>query len=162
MNAMSLIRNTVIALSLLALAPAFAVTAPEPIAIVDGHPVYGAPMPAGDATPIGSVLANADQYAGKAQKFSGRVTKVCQKKGCWMVMAEGEQSARVMFGEDDFFIPTDTSGNALVYGTLSAKTMSESMAKHLAKDAGQDPDKVVGDVQEVQITATSVMLLPAS
>ena len=159
---MKLLRINLIALSLLAASPILAATAPEPIAIVDGHPVYGAQMPAGDATPIGSVLANADQYAGKAQKFSGRVTKVCQKKGCWMVMADGEQSARVMFGEDDFFIPTDTSGNAVVYGTLSAKTMSESMAKHLAKDAGKDPDKVVGDVQEVQITATSVMLLPAS
>lgn len=159
---MKLIRINLIALSLLAAAPVFAATAPEPIAIVDGHPVYGAPMPAGEATAIGTVLANADQYAGKPQKFSGRVTKVCQKKGCWMVMADGEKSARVMFGEDSFFIPTDTSGEAVVFGTLTAKTMSESMAKHLAKDSGQDPDKVVGEVQEVQITATSVMLQPAS
>lgn len=162
MNAMKLLRTTLTAISALALTAAFAATAPEPVAIVDGHPVYGAPMPAGDATAIGTVLANADQYAGTPQKFSGRVTKVCQKKGCWMVMADGEQSARVMFGEDSFFIPTDTSGDAVVYGTLSAKTMSEAMAKHLAKDSGQDPDKVVGDVQEVQINATSVMLLPAS
>lgn len=159
---MKLLRINLIALSLLAAAPIFAATAPEPIAIVDGHPVYGAQMPAGEATAIGTVLANADQYAGKPQKFSGRVTKVCQKKGCWMVMADGEKSARVMFGEDDFFIPTDTSGEAVVFGTLTAKTMSESMAKHLAKDSGQDPDKVVGEVQEVQITATSVMLQPAS
>lgn len=159
---MNSIRSALTALALLALTPAFAVTAPEPVAIVDGHPVYGAQMPAGDATDIGTVLANADHYAGTPQKFSGRVTKVCQKKGCWMVMADGEKSARVMFGEDSFFIPTDTSGNAVVFGTLTAKTMSEGMARHLAKDSGQDPDKVVGEVQEVQITATSVMLLPAS
>ena len=159
---MSLIRSTVVALSLSILAPVWAVTAPEPIAVVDGHPVYGAVMPAGDATAIGQVLGHVDQYAGTPQKFSGRVTKVCQKKGCWMVLADGEQSARVMFGEDDFFIPIDTSGNAVVYGTLTAKTMSKSMAKHLAKDEGKDPSSVTGDVQEVQITATSVMLLPAS
>lgn len=159
---MSLIRSTVVALSLLALAPAWAGSAPEPIAVVDGHPVYGAQMPAGDATAIGQVLGQVDKYAGTPQKFSGRVTKVCQKKGCWMVLADGEQSARVMFGEDDFFIPIDTSGDAVVYGTLTAKTMSESMAKHLAKDEGKNPDDIKGDVQEVQITATSVMLVPAS
>jgi hypothetical protein len=159
---MSLTRSVVVALSLLAFAPAFAAGDPEPVAIVDGQPVYGAEMPAGDATAIGTVLADVDQYAGKPQKFSGRVTKVCQKKGCWMVLADGEQSARVMFGEDDFFIPKDSSGNAIVFGTLTAKTLSEGMAKHLAKDEGKDPAGVKGDVQEVQITATSVMLLPAS
>ncbi len=159
---MNLTRSVLIALSLLAFAPAFAASEPEPVAVVDGHPVYGEQMPAGDPTAIGQVLADVEQYAGKPQKFSGRVTKVCQKKGCWMVIADGEQSARVMFGEDDFFIPKDTSGNAVVYGTLTARTMSEGMAKHLAKDEGKDPDAIKGEVQEVQIVATSVMLLPAS
>ena len=159
---MNLTRSVLIALSLLAFAPAFAASEPEPVAVVDGHPVYGEQMPAGDPTAIGQVLADVEQYAGKPQKFSGRVTKVCQKKGCWMVIADGEQSARVMFGEDDFFIPKDTSGNAVVYGTLTARTMSEGMAKDLAKDEGKDPDAIKGEVQEVQIVATSVMLLPAS
>lgn len=158
---MTLSRSVLLALSLIACAPLFAASEPEPIAIVDGQPVYGAQMPAGEATAIGKVLADVDQYAGKPQKFSGRVTKVCQKKGCWMVLADGEQSARVMFGEDDFFIPKDSSGNAVVYGTLTAKTLSEGMAKHLAKDEGKDPGKIEGDVQEVQIVATSVMLQPA-
>ena len=54
---MKLLRINLIALSLLAAAPVFAATAPEPIAIVDGHPVYGAQMPVGDATAIGTVLA---------------------------------------------------------------------------------------------------------
>jgi hypothetical protein len=159
---MNLTRSALVALTLFALAPAFAASEPEPVAVVDGHPVYGEQMPSGDAIAIGLVLADVDQYAGKPHKFSGRVTKVCQKKGCWMVLADGERSARVMFGEDDFFIPKDTSGNAVVYGTLTARTMSEGMAKHLAKDEGKDPAEVKGEVQEVQITATSVMLLPAS
>lgn len=123
---------------------------------------YGAPMPEGDATPIGTVLAKPEDYAGKTQKFSGRVTKVCQKKGCWMVLADGEQSARVMFGKDDFFIPTDSSGNAVVHGTLTMKVMSEGEARHMAEDGGQDPAKVTGPEIEVQITATSVMLIPAA
>lgn len=160
---MKLIHCTAIALSLIACAPAFAAgDEPAPVAVVDGYPVYGAQMPEGDATPIGTALSAAEKYAGTPQKFSGRVTKVCQKKGCWMVLASGEQSARVMFGNDDFFIPKNTSGDAVVHGTLILKPMSEAEAKHMAEDGGQDPAKVSGPAMEVQISATSVMLLPAA
>ena len=79
-----------------------------------------------------------------------------------MVLASGEQSARVMFGKDDFFIPKNTSGDAVVHGTLILKPMSEAEAKHMAEDGGQDPSKVSGPAMEVQISATSVMLLPAA
>jgi hypothetical protein len=155
------IRPLLLSLSLLAFSQVYAATPSDPVAIVDGQPVYGAVMPEGAATPIATALANSDQYTGKAQKFSGRVAKVCQKKGCWMVLADGETSARVMFGRDDFFIPTDTTGSAVVYGTLAVKTLSEATAKHMAKDAGQDPASVTGDTQEFAITASSVLLQPA-
>lgn len=159
---MTPIRSIAAALSLLVLTQGWAANIPEPSSVVDGHPVYGAEMPAGSSTSIGTALSQSSDYTGNAQKFSGRVTKVCQAKGCWMVLAEGEAHARVMFGKDDFFIPTDTSGDAVVYGTLEAKIMSEKMAKHLADDAGQDSSKIEGDTKEYQIMATSVMLMPAS
>ena len=54
------------------------------------------------------------------------------------------------------------SGDAVVHGTLILKPMSEAEAKHMAEDGGQDPSKVRGPAMEVQITATSVMLLPAA
>lgn len=166
---MTLIRSTTLAIALLCGSAAqahggheHAADVPTPSAVVDGKPVYGAAMPEGAATPIGTVLAQPADYAGKTAKFSGRVTKVCQKKGCWMVLADGEQSARVMFGRDDFFIPKDSSGEAIVHGTLIMKAMSEAEAKHMAQDGGQDPSQVSGPKIEVQITATSVMLLPAA
>lgn len=150
------------ALSLLIAVPALAGNPAEPVAVVDGQPVYGAAMPEGAVTAIGQALAASDQYLGTPQKFSGRVAKVCQKKGCWMVLADGETHARVMFGRDDFFIPTDTTGNAVVYGTLEKKTLSAATAKHLAQDAGQDPAKVSGDTVEYTITASSVLLQPGA
>lgn len=159
---MKLIKSTAIAFALIAFSPLWAADKPQPSSLVDGNPVYGASMPAGDATNIGTAVHNSGDYAGSAQKFSGRVAKVCKVKGCWMVLADGENHARVMFGKDDFFIPTDSSGDAVVYGTLSVKTMSEKMAKHLAQDEGKDDSKIEGDTQEYQITATSVMLLPTA
>jgi hypothetical protein len=156
-------RFAFLALALAATLPAYAEEAQEipskPVAVVDGHPVYGTAMPEGAATPIGSALAAAADHAGKPAKFEGRITKVCQTKGCWLVLADGEMHARVKFGNHDFFIPKDTSGNAVVYGTLEVKTLAEDVAKHLAEDAGQDPATVSGEQQEYRITATSVMLM---
>ena len=154
---MNLIRCTVFSWTLLALAPAYAGNEPTPIAVVDGQATYGAPMPAGEAIAIATALADVDQFSASERKFSGRVTKVCQQKGCWMVLADGEAHARVMFGRDEFFIPKDSSGDAVVYGTLSAKVMSKSMAKHLAKDEGKDPAEAVEN-RGFQIIASSVML----
>lgn len=155
-------RFALLALALAATLSAHAEEAQEipskPIAVVDGHPVYGVAMPDGAAIPIGSALAAVSEHAGKPGKFEGRITKVCQTKGCWLVLAEGELHARVKFGNHNFYIPKDASGNAVVYGTLEVKTLAEDVAKHLAEDAGQDPATVSGEQQEYRITATSVML----
>jgi hypothetical protein len=148
---------------LVAAAPALASDMPsKPIAVVDGNPVYGVEMPAGDAVNIGSALQNVAGYADKPTKFSGKITQVCQTKGCWLVLAEGDSFARVMFGKHDFYIPKDTTGRAVVYGTLTVKDLDEKTAKHLADDAGRDPNTVTGPEKEYRVTATSVMLQPAS
>lgn len=133
-----------------------------PIAHVDGMPVYGTAMPEGDAIGIAKALQQVDALADSAHKFEGRIAKVCQTKGCWLVLADGEHFARVMFGKHDFYIPKDTSGEAVVYGTLTTKTVDEAMAKHLTEDAGGDPDSVHGEMTEYRITATSVMLRPSA
>lgn len=148
-------------LALLLAAPAFATEMPsKPVAVVDGQPVYGVAMPDGAAVDIKDALGNATQYTDKPAKFSGRITSVCQTKGCWLVLANGETHARVMFGKHDFYIPKDSTGNAVVYGTLAVKELDEKTAKHLAEDAGKDPTAVTGPEVEYRITATSVMLQP--
>jgi hypothetical protein len=159
-------RFALLALTLALSLPVRAEEGPEipsqPIAVIDGHPIYGVAMPEGAATPIGRALADASAYLGKPGKFEGRIAKVCQKKGCWMILAEGERYARVRFGQHDFFIPKDSAGKAVVYGTLEWKTLSEETAKHLAEDSGLDPATVRGEQQEYRITASSVMLLGES
>lgn len=134
----------------------------EPIAVVDGMPVYGQPMPEGKAVNIAEAIAQIDTLAGSPHKFEGRISKVCQTKGCWLILSDGEQLARVMFGKHDFYIPKDTTGDAVVYGVLTEKSLEEAMAKHLAADAGADPESVQGTVSEYRITATSVLIKPAS
>lgn len=120
---------------------------------------YGAAMPAAPATQ--TVADAAPQFAamvGQKVKMSGRIGKVCQAKGCWMMLTEGEMAIRVKFGSDSFFIPKDSSGNAVAFGVLEAIKMPLAEAKHMAKDAGIDPDTITEAADEYQLVATSIVI----
>lgn len=115
---------------------------------------YGKPMPAGTATPISQAIGDFDAHAGKSARFSGRITQVCQAKGCWMVLEEEGRSARVMFGDHAFAIPKDSSGRAEVHGVLSRKALTEAQAKHLQEDGKGLPVAS----EEYRILADGVLL----
>lgn len=125
-----------------------------------GTAVYGEAMPLGRPLDIASALADDQTWNRRRGKFEGKITSVCQNKGCWLVLTEGGHEARVFSGHK-FFLPKDTSGRAIVYGTLSRRVLSEAFARHLAEDAGADPSQVSGEQVEYRIDAHSVEILPA-
>ena len=96
---------------------------------------YGKPLPDMKAVSIAEAVAGYDTHAGKQQRYSGRITEVCQKKGCWMVLEDNGQTARVMFGEDhDLVVPMDSHGRAEVGGVLSRKDLSPEEVEHMKAD----------------------------
>lgn len=99
--------------------------------------LHGKPIPAGESTPISTAVADYEAHAGTPRRFSGRITEVCQKEGCWMMLEDGGQAARVMFADHAFTISRDTTGSAMVHGVLSRKALSPEAAKHLAEDGGK-------------------------
>jgi len=116
---------------------------------------YGEPMPEGEA--IGVAVAAADPAAyttGEPAKFSGRITQVCQKKGCWVVLEQDGASARVMAKDHGFEVPRDASGPAVAYGILQEEPISEEHARHLVEDDGAAPPAA----RELRIVATSISL----
>lgn len=134
-----------------------------PIATVDGRAIYGTPMPEQPAAiAVAQVLDHPAQYVDQTVKLSGRIGQVCQTKGCWMMLADGERALRVMFGKHAFFLPKDTRGNAIVYGQVVKVELDEAKAKHMAEDAGEDPAKVSGPKVEYRVVASSVAVEPAS
>jgi hypothetical protein len=118
---------------------------------------YGEEMPSEPAI----VALSAFDFAGAGDnpvKVSGRIGKVCQVKGCWMMLSDGDAVVRVKFGQDDFFIPKDSQGEAIAYGKIVANEMSLAESKHMAEDAGIDPDTVTAPQKEYQLVATGVIL----
>jgi hypothetical protein len=92
-------------------------------------------------------------------QVTGSIDKVCKKKGCWMVLKDGEVEARVLMKNYGFTVPVDCDGKvAAVEGTMKTRTFTEGQAKHLAEDGGEDPSKVKGTRTEIVITASGIRI----
>lgn len=71
------------------------------------------------------------------------ITDVCPKKGCWMLVTDGEQELFVRFQDYDFFVPRNAAGHRVVmHGTAVAQTVSVDELRHYAQDAGKSPDEI--------------------
>ncbi len=116
---------------------------------------YGADMPKGKAVDIAKASQNVDAYAGKPAKFKGRITQVCQKEGCWLMIESNAQAARIKTKDHAFVIPKDSKGEVIVFGELKRVELKPEVAKHLAEDAGQ-LEPVASS--ELQITVTSIFI----
>jgi uncharacterized protein DUF4920 len=119
---------------------------------------FGNPFQLAAAEPLAGVAGKTDK---RVVQVRGTVDAVCQARGCWMVLKDGDVTARVFTHAGNFFLPIGTNRGraAVVEGELEARTVSESFAKHLEQDRGGDPAKVQGDQKELVIQATSVRLL---
>jgi len=128
---------------------------PQGPATGEGH--FGAPFQLAAATPLSKAIAGGG--SDKPVLVSGEVEAVCQKKGCWMVVKDGTQTARVLMKDHAFAVPMDSRGKpVLVEGTLSSRTFDEAQVKHLEQDRGGDPSKVSGSRSEHVLTATGIRI----
>ena len=115
--------------------------------------------------PLAAAIKTAETNKDKVQRFTGTIGEVCQKKGCWFVLQDGVQQARVMMRgvlENDskyFRIPIKSTGKkATIEGKLVTKVFSEANVKHIEFDAGRDPEKVSGSRKEFVIQARAVKI----
>lgn len=125
-----------------------------------GH--FGSPFAKQSSEALASV---ASRVATKPEvvQVSGTVDSVCQKAGCWMVLKDGDVTARIFTKAAGFFLPKDIAGKkAVVEGKLESRTMSERFAKHLEQDKGGDPSKIQGQQRELVMDATGVKVVGAS
>lgn len=116
---------------------------------------YGIPLPA-NSTPIALAAVLQGPAPDQDLLISGKVGRVCQKQGCWMMLIDGESAVRVMTGHR-FFLPADASGEALVYGRLIEREVDRKTAKHFARESGGD---AVEPGPEYRIDALGMQIRP--
>jgi hypothetical protein len=96
-------------------------------------------------------------------KLSGTIDAVCQKKGCWMELKNGDGSTvRVTFKDYGFFMPKDASGRtAIVDGIAKVEVTSIGDLKEYAKDDGQSQaeiDAIKEPLRELVFEAKGVII----
>ena len=103
----------------------------RPIVIDGAQEVYGAPLAGKELVPLKKVLAEDKAWDGKTIQIRGKITGVCEKKGCWMMLEDGEQAIRIRFKDYKFFVPLDVSGREVaVEGLFVRKVETEAERKH--------------------------------
>lgn len=125
---------------------------------------YGAGTTAAGALEVNLLeekLAAADQFTGKVK---GTVISVCEKKGCWMKLAQTDgEGIMIRFKDYKYFMPKDIVGHDVVLeGTAEKTTTSVEMLKHYAEDAGkskEEIEKIKEPKTEIEFVATGVLVV---
>jgi len=122
---------------------------------------FGEPIAIERATPLADVLQAPERFAEAPILLRGRLADVCQKKGCWTILKDGDAHIRVRFLDYGFFLPRDAVGNeALAEGRVTVRTISQKEARHYEAEAsGGNPGSIRGPQREVAFTASGVRLL---
>ncbi len=103
---------------------------------------FGAPVTLQKAESVASVLARARATGHTELLVTGMIKKVCEKKGCWMVLAGDDKEIRVTFKDYGFFVPVSLQNRSvLVQGKLETKMLSIDDQAHYLKDAGETVDR---------------------
>lgn len=132
---------------------------------LSGWTAYGKPIATKlrlmDTVGFALVADDASKFDGKDMRMTGVVDEVCQKKGCWMTMVEGEETVRVTFRDYSFFVPMDISGkHVVVDGTFQVEMMDADIARHYLEDAGKHEEAaaITGPVESLVFVADSVLI----
>ncbi len=100
-------------------------------------------------------------------KVRGKVTTVCQTKGCWMEVGSSDpkvtETMFVQFEDYGFFVPKDLSGSEVVMaGQATWETTSVEDRRHYAEDEGQSKEqiaKITEPKHELKFMATGVVIV---
>lgn len=134
-----------------------------------GDASYGDGVALEETTPISVILEAPDAYADKTVRVEGQVTEVCKKKGCWMMVQDGEGHVlRVKVRDDVIIFPQGEVGRqASAQGTIRIFDLSredyEGWQRHVAEEQGLEFDPASlgdGPYRIVQLQGTGAVTRP--
>ena len=127
-----------------------------------GVRTFGKPLSIKKALSLEEALQRPAKYQNQKVLLEGKISDVCQMKGCWLMLSDGERTIRLKFEGYSFFVPKDSRGKkARAEGRLIQETLSEDMARHYAEEQSvkSDPSKIKGPQRVVTFEAVGVAIL---
>ena len=123
---------------------------------------FGKPLSIKKAVSLQEALQRPANYQNQKVLLEGKISDVCQMKGCWLMLSDGERAIRIKFEGYAFFVPKDSRGKKVrAEGSLVQETLSEDMARHYAAEEStkSDPSEIKGPQRVVTFEATGVAIL---
>jgi hypothetical protein len=116
--------------------------------------IFGQPITVADSTALAAIVQHPSQFSGQTVRTEGVVTAVCQARGCWMQIGDGEQRVHVRMHGHSFFIPRNASGRrARVQATVEGGNPNGHCEQEAAEATGQQA------AARLELDATGVELL---
>lgn len=107
---------------------------------------FGAPVNASGAISYEELLTKMASAESMPAKVKGKVSEVCQKKGCWMTLVSeqpGQPEMRVTFKDYAFFMPKNIVGkHVVIEGNAAVETTSVDVLRHYAEDAKKSKEEI--------------------
>jgi hypothetical protein len=121
---------------------------------------FGKPITSKKVVSLTEVVKQPEKYKDGKILLEGKIKDVCQMKGCWLMLSQGNEAIRIKFEGYSFFVPTDSRGKkARVEGKLMLETLSEETARHYASESKDaDPSQIRGPQQVVTLEASGVQI----
>lgn len=127
----------------------------------------GAPLTQKSQTAIADLTAKPADFVGKTVQVKGKVTEVCEKMGCWMMLVDPatKASVRIKVKDGEIVFPKTSIGKlATAEGKYAKIEMTKEQAiesaRHHAEEQGLkfDPSTVTGPKTIYQIQGTGALI----
>jgi hypothetical protein len=126
---------------------------------------FGAAITSDNAITYDELLNRMASTDSLPAKVTGKVSEVCQKKGCWMTLVSdqpGKPDMRVTFKDYAFFMPKDIVGKKVVIdGYALVETTPVNVLRHYAEDAHKSQseiDAIKEPKREMSFEAAGVLI----
>jgi hypothetical protein len=128
----------------------------KPIVMEKDREVYGGEPTLKETTKLEDIVKDPKAYDGKRVKVAGVIQDVCQKKGCFLFLKDGDVKTQVKFKDYAFFVPLDCAGRKIVVeGVPKVTLLKEALRRHYAEDQG----KPKAEIEKIKGDETVVMLM---
>ena len=122
---------------------------------------FGKPLSLKKTLSLQEAIQQPAKYQNQKVLLEGKISEVCQMKGCWLMLSDGERAIRIKFEGYSFFVPKDSRGKKVrAEGRLIQETLSEDMARHFAAEqlTKSDPSEIKGPQRVVTFEAAGVAI----
>ena len=104
---------------------------------MDMAQTFGGKVTMENAVTIADIYASPEKYEGKEIRIDGEIKQVCQHKGCWIKMSDGEKELIVRFKDYGFFVPKDAAtAKVTIQGIFTAEADKHVMEEASSQNEG--------------------------